>query len=123
MRAVARLDEIRGIADGLPDIDRLPPGKVAAMARFASAARAQAVARLPDDRRTATLLAFIRTLEASASDDIIDLFDAVSMFAKADAASKEVRLRSLRDLDAAALMRARQRPPRTRPVTAIPAAR
>ena len=74
-----------------------------ALARFASAAKAQAVARLPDDRRTATLLAFIRTLEASASDDVIDLFDVVTttIFSNAQAASREARLRSLRDLDAA----------------------
>lgn len=104
-RAVARLDEIRLFTAGLPEVDRLPPGKIAALARFAGAARAQAVARLPDDRRAATLLAFIRTLEASASDDVVDLFDAVSttMFSQASAASKEARLRSLRDLDAAAL--------------------
>jgi TnpA family transposase len=104
-RALARLEEIRAISDGLPQLDRIPPGKVAALARFASAAKAQAVARLPDNRRAATLLAFVRTLEASAGDDVIDLFDAVAttMFAQADAASKEARLRSLRDLDAAAL--------------------
>lgn len=104
-RAVARLEEIRVIGRDLPEVDRLPPGKVTALARFASAARAQAVARLPDDRRAATLLAFLRTLEASAGDDVIDLFDAVStaMFAQASTAAKEARLRSLRDLDAAAL--------------------
>jgi TnpA family transposase len=50
-------------------------------------------------------VAFIRTLEASAGDDVIDLFDAVSttMFARAQATSKEARLHSLRDLDAATL--------------------
>ena len=104
-RALARLGEIRAIADGLPRVDRLPPGKVAALARHASAARAHAVQRMPDDRRTATLLAFVHTLEAAAGDDVIDMFDAVAttMFAQADTASKEARLRSLRDLDAAAL--------------------
>ena len=104
-RALVRLGEIRKIADDLPQIDSLPPGKVAALARFASAAKAQAVTRLPDDRRTATLLAFVHTLKASAGDDVIDLFDAIvtTMFAQAEAASKEARLRSLRDLDAAAL--------------------
>ncbi|WP_211922676.1 DUF4158 domain-containing protein [Solidesulfovibrio aerotolerans] len=55
-RFLARLEEIRTLAHDLPQIDRLPPGKVAALARFASAAKAQAVARLPDDRRSATLL-------------------------------------------------------------------
>lgn len=104
-RALGRLEEIRALASGLPAIDRLPPGKVTALARFASAAKAQAVSRLPDDRRAATLLAFIRTLEASAGDDVIDLFDAVStsMFSEASTAAKQARLRSLRDLDAAAL--------------------
>ncbi|WP_426032712.1 DUF4158 domain-containing protein [Caulobacter sp. DWP3-1-3b2] len=104
-RALNRLEEIRTITNALPQTDRLPPGKIVALARFAAAAKAQVVARLPNDRRAATLLAFVRTLEATAGDDVIDLFDAVatSMFAPADAASKEARLRSLRDLDAAAL--------------------
>ncbi|WP_137136512.1 Tn3 family transposase [Rhizobium sp. FKY42] len=104
-RALGRLEEIRALASGLPSIDRLPPGRVTALARFASSAKAQAVSRLPDDRRAATLLAFIRTLEASAGDDVIDLFDAVStsMVSQAAMAAKQARLRSLRDLDAAAL--------------------
>jgi TnpA family transposase len=104
-RAVARLTEVRGLADGLPELDRVPPGKAAALARFASAAKAHAVSRLPDDRRASTLVAFVRTLEASAGDDVIDLFDAVSttMFGHAQARSREARMRTLRDLDAAAL--------------------
>ena len=67
-------EEVRELAAGLPELDRIPPGKAASLARFASVAKAQAVARLPDDRRAATLVAFIRTLEASAGDDVIDLF-------------------------------------------------
>lgn len=42
-RAIARLTEIRALAECLPELDRVPPGKAAAIARFASAARAQAV--------------------------------------------------------------------------------
>lgn len=104
-RALDRLQEIRTLTNGMPSIERLPPGKVTALARFASAAKAQAVSRLPPDRRAATLLAFVRTLEASAGDDVIDLFDMVStsMFSEASTAAKQARLRSLRDLDAAAL--------------------
>ena len=105
-RAVKRLEEVRALAAGLPELDRIPPGKAASLARFASVAKAQAVARLPDERRAATLVAFIRTLEASAGDDVIDLFDAVSttMFVHARATAKEARMRSLRDLDGAALL-------------------
>jgi TnpA family transposase len=83
----------------------LPAIRITALARFAGAAKAQAVARLPDDRRIAILLAFVRTLEASAHDDVLDLFDVVvtGMLASAKFAGQRERLGSIRDLDAAAL--------------------
>jgi hypothetical protein len=105
VRAIERLDEVRQCAAGLPPTDRLPKTRILALARFAGAARAQAVARLPDERRAATLLAFIRALEASAQDDVLDLFDLLvtRMFVDALRKGREARLRGLRDLDAAAL--------------------
>ncbi len=45
-----------------------------ALARFAPVAEAQAVAQMPLKRSVATLLAFVRTLEAIAQDDVLDLF-------------------------------------------------
>ena len=104
-RAVARLDEVRLLAAGLPRTDRLPRTRVLALARFAGAAKASAVARLPDDRRLATLIAFIRTLEAATQDDVLDLFDIVvtQIFTDAQKAGREARMRDLCDLDAAAL--------------------
>jgi TnpA family transposase len=104
-RAIQRLNEVRRLTVDLPQTDRLPKTRVLALARFASAAKAQAVARLPQERRSATLLAFIRTLEASAQDDVLDLFDIVvtRIFAEAIRKGREARLRSLRDLDAAAM--------------------
>ncbi len=59
VRAVARLEEIRAIGAGLPEVDRLPPGKVTALARFASAAKAQAVARPHDPADLLRLRRFI----------------------------------------------------------------
>ena len=104
-RAVARLDEVRGLAAGLPRTDRLSRSRVLALARFAAAAKASAVARLPEGRRLATLVAFVCTLEATAQDDVLDLFDIVvtRIFADAQAKGREARMRNLRDLDAAAL--------------------
>jgi TnpA family transposase len=104
-RAIDRLEEISQLAAGLPSIDRLPKTRILALARFAGAAKAQAVARLPDERRAATLLAFIRSLEASAQDDVLDLFDLIvtRLFVEAVRKGREARLRTLRDLDAAAL--------------------
>jgi len=104
-RAVGRLDEVRVLTLGLPTIDHVPPGRVTALARFATVAKAQAVARMPLERRTATLLAFVRTLEATAQDDVLDLFDIVVtvLFTEAAKVGKKARLCTIRDLDAAAL--------------------
>ena len=104
-RAVGRLDEVRMLTVGLPTSDHVPPGRVTALARFATVAKAQAVARMPLERRTATLLAFVRTLEATAQDDVLDLFDIVvtALFTDAAKVGKKARLRTIRDLDAAAL--------------------
>lgn len=51
------------------------------------------------------MIAFIRTLEATAQDDVLDLFDVVvtRVFADAQARGRDARMRGLRDLDAAAL--------------------
>ena len=105
-RAIGRLDEVRMLTLGLPTIDHVPPGRVTALARFATVAKAQAVARMPLERRTATLLAFVRTLEATAQDDVLDLFDIVvtTLFTDAAKVGKKARLRTIRDLDAAALL-------------------
>jgi hypothetical protein len=64
-----------------------------ALARFATVAKAQAVARMPAERRMATLLAFIRTLEATAQDDVVDLLDIVvtKLFSDAAAVGKKTR--------------------------------
>ena len=53
---------------------------------------------MPDERRGATLLAFIRALEASAQDDVLDLFDLLvtRMFVDAVRKGREARLRILR---------------------------
>jgi TnpA family transposase len=104
-RAVERLQEVQALAVGLPSLDRLPTSRIVSLARFAGAAKAQAVARLPEDRRIATLLAYIRTLEASAQDDVLDLFDVVitALFADAKYDGQKERLGSIRELDAAAL--------------------
>jgi TnpA family transposase len=104
-RAIARLEDIQDLAHGLPRTERLPRTRVQQLARHANVADAQTITRLTDERRFATLLAFITTLEASATDDVLDLFDIVMtrMINEAKKLRQEMRLRSVRDLDAAAL--------------------
>lgn len=93
---------------GIPRLTatRIPPSRLTNLARFAMTARAQAIARLkPPERRNATLLAFVNLLEATAHDDVLDIFDTffTTLFADAVQAGIKQRLRTLKDLDAAAL--------------------
>ncbi len=71
---------------GLPGTAHAPTGRVTALARFALVAKAQAMARLPKERRAATPLAFVRMQEVSAEDDLLDLFDIVVTTLFTDAA-------------------------------------
>jgi TnpA family transposase len=86
-------------------IAHIPPSRLTILARFAMTARAQAIARMPTERRIATLLAFVDLVEATAQDDVLDIFDAflTTLFADATQAGIKQRLRTLKDLDAAAL--------------------
>ena len=65
-QALERLSEIEKLGMSDLDFSRIPPGRVDALARQANAARAQAIARMPDGRRIATLVAFVSRLERTA---------------------------------------------------------
>lgn len=103
VEALLRIETVRGLEIVLPATP-VPPSRIAALARFANTVKVSAVARLPDARRAATLVAFIHSLEASAHDDAFDVLTILlrDIFAKAEQADRKVRLRTLKDLDQAA---------------------
>jgi uncharacterized protein DUF4158 len=105
VQALRRLETLRALGVSHVPLTSIPPSRLKALARYAAAARAQAIARMPDDRRMATLLAFAVTFETTALDDALDLFDRLMTDLIRDAAltGQKARLRTLRDLDAAAL--------------------
>jgi TnpA family transposase len=106
--ALERLREIRALGVGHIDLSAVPPVRVQALARYAAAARAQAIARMPPVRRHATLLAFAQMEEITALDDVLDLLDQLitAMLARVEHAGQRRRLRTLKDLDhAASLLR------------------
>lgn len=103
--ALHRIDAVRLLGVHELDLSFLPPGRVKALARYVQAARIQTLNRMSEDRRQASLLAFASAFEATAHDDALDLFDLLlrTTFSRARRAGQQERLRTLRDLDAAAL--------------------
>lgn len=106
VKALDRHVDLRALGASTWDLSGIPAGKVAALARFAQAARAQAVADLAGDRKLATLVSFAATLEPRSADEAIEVFDLVIgdlMRTAAFKANKE-RLRTIKDLDTAAIV-------------------
>ncbi len=104
VHALQRLRTVRELGIALPATARIPATRVAALARFAGAAKASAILRLPNPRRLATLVAFVHCLEASAQDDALEVLEALlrALFGNAVKADRKARLRTLKDLDQAA---------------------
>jgi TnpA family transposase len=104
VRAIERLQEVRGLGVSLSATKQIPSGRLAAMARFAHTAKVTAITRLPPERRLATLVAFINNLEATAHDDALEVLEMLlqEMFSKAEREQKKSRIRTLKDLDGAA---------------------
>lgn len=84
----------------------VPPGRLAELVRYAKAVRAQAVSQLTEDRKIATLVAFAATMPDLAADEALEVFDMVmdDLIRETTAQVQRRRLRTLRDLDAAALL-------------------
>lgn len=103
--ALRRLQAVRALGITLPAAT-VPPSRLASLARFAGAAKVSAITRLPPARRLATLVAFVHCLEATAQDDALEVLEQLlrGLFADAARADRQARLRTLKDLDRAALL-------------------
>jgi TnpA family transposase len=103
--ALERLEEIRSLNINRLDLSRLPAGRIYTLARHAAAMWATNIARMPPQRRIATLVAFAHVFEIVAQDDALDLLDQLitQCLARAESAGEKERLRTIRDLDAAAI--------------------
>ena len=103
--ALKRVEEIQGLGIGSIDLSQFPPGRIKTLARYATRSRAAHIKQMQDNRRTATLLSFAKNFELTTIDDALDLLDLLAdkIFKGARKAGKKKRLRTLRDLDRAAL--------------------
>ncbi len=105
VQALSRLTEVRQLDVGPLDLLNVPASRIKALAQYAVTTKAQNIANLTEQRRTATLVSFARQLAVTAQDDSLDVLDMLirDLLARSVTSGKKARLRTLRDLDAAAL--------------------
>lgn len=103
--ALERLEEIRELGMGSLNLERIPASRITSLARHAAATWAQKLQTMTEDRRIATLVAFAHVCEATAMDDALDVLDMLitEITRSAELSRKKERLRTIRDLDNAAL--------------------
>ncbi len=103
--ALERVKEFRDFGINNIDLSRFPQGRINVLARYAARSTVYTIKRMQEDRRTATLLAFAKTIELTAMDDALDVLDSLieKIFKEARQAGEKKRLRTLRDLDSASL--------------------
>jgi TnpA family transposase len=106
LEALERLDEMRAFGFTDVDVSNIPPARLRTLARYAATAWAQTIARMPEQRRIATLVAFVKAYEVVATDDALDVLNLLvtDILKSARSQGEQQRLRTLRDLDAAALL-------------------
>ncbi|MBG8556044.1 Tn3 family transposase [Hymenobacter guriensis] len=106
VEALQRLAQIRAVGVSDVSLHEVPNARLARLARHAHQAWAQPLLRMAPERRAATLLAFVQSLERTATDDVLDLFDGLlaTLALRGEAQHRRERLRTLKDLDAAALV-------------------
>jgi hypothetical protein len=104
VQALLRLQVVRDVGIVLPTAARIPPRRLASLARVAGTAKVTAINRRPAMRRLATLAAFVHGLEATAHDDALEGLERLvrDLFGQAVTADPKARLRTLNDLDQAA---------------------
>jgi len=104
VRALDRAADLEGLQVRAADCSAVPGNRIGALARSGLASKAPTLQALAEPRRTATLLAMTRHLDAVAIDDALDLFAllmATRLINPARTASATERLASLPRLERA----------------------
>ncbi|MGV9775067.1 DUF4158 domain-containing protein [Streptosporangium sp. NPDC003464] len=73
-KALKRVDDIAAFRLVRVRVDKVPVRRMKTLAKYGAGTKAPLLARLNESRKTATMLAVARSLEAEAIDDALDLF-------------------------------------------------
>ena len=105
VNALNRLVTIRALGIYQLNVGKIPPIRFKTLAKTAFTLKAQAIARMSPERRIATLVAWAYVMEAIAIDDALDVLNLLvkDILAKSQRDGQKNRLRTLKDLDNAAL--------------------
>jgi TnpA family transposase len=104
VKALQRAEQLAVLGAGRVRVDDIPANRQQVLARTGLGSKASALARLGEPKRTATLVAVVRHLEAAAVDDTLDLLAllmATRLFSPARRASAGQRLAMLPRLEKA----------------------
>jgi hypothetical protein len=96
VRAPRRVSDVAGLGLSGLDVSAVPHRRVVALARYGMATKASAMRRHPEPRQLATLVATVRSLEAKAVNDALELFDLLmtsDLLARAARESRKEKLR------------------------------
>ena len=106
LHALGRIASIRALEVHQIPLNDLPQTRLQALSRHGLTAWTSHLSQMAAVRRHATLLAVVQHLERSATDDVLDIFDAVmtSLGLRGERLRRKARLRTLKDLDASALL-------------------
>ena len=104
LRGIDRFERLRLLGAMEWNISGIPIGKIRALSRYVSMARAQTIGRMSYERRIATLVSFAIAFTISAQDDVIEVMEIVfsDVFRRSDNKGNKKRLRTIKDLDSAA---------------------
>lgn len=109
-RALQRAEDLSAYRLGRVQVDKVPVRRMKTLARYGAGSKAPTLAKLLEPRKTATLLAVTRSLEATAIDDALDLFNlpmATKLISPARRKSETERLAMLPKLEKASKLVAR----------------
>lgn len=104
IKAIERLKRFQLFGASHWNISKIPMGRIHVLARYASMARAQTVARMNPERRIATLVSFAIVFTKTAQDDVLEVMERLltELFSSSNRKGQKTRLRTIKDLDAAA---------------------
>lgn len=103
--AVSRYLELKSFGIQTLDFTGIPPVRFKSLARHAGVISMHKIARMPANKRTAILVAFVKAYEIIVLDEALDLLDLLitDITGEAKRLGQKKRLRTLKDLDKSAL--------------------